>query len=124
MNKIFDEVSVAGIVSPGDIYIFCDDQERGSAPGPLEYLYIIRNEKEILRALDMELCIVMAEYFEPIKFLGVRKVNASCHEFNMLCYDRKSNEELKYTLYLQRIQSFEESLIQVKKIFRVTHNGI
>src|SRR5690348_5003298 len=53
MNKVFDGASVAGIVNPGDIYIFCDDQERGSAPGPLEYLYIIRDEKEILRALDM-----------------------------------------------------------------------
>lgn len=119
MNKIFDGVSVAGIIKPGNIYIFCDNQDRGADPEPIEYLYVIKDDKEILQALDMELCIVMARHFEPIKFLRTRKVNKDCHEFSVLCYEKDSKEEVKYTLYLHRIQSFEEALTQVENIFGV-----
>lgn len=119
MHKIFRGVSTKGIVEPGHVYILCDCEDRGWPPEPIEYLYVIKEEREILLALDMELCIVMAESYEAREFLGIRKVNDDCHEFNMLCYEKDSGEEVKYTLYLQRIQSFEESLAQVKDIFGV-----
>ena len=117
MNKIFEGVSVAGIVIPGNIYLFCDHHDRAGTPEPIEYLYIIKDEVEILRALDMELCIVMAESFDPIKFGGIHKISDDCHAFSMLCYEKDTTEEVKYTLYLHRIQSFEQALRQVENIF-------
>lgn len=117
MNKVFNGVSVAGIIKPGHLYIFDESANRGWPPEPIEYLYCIREEREILSALDMEFSIVLTEDYELRKFLGIRKVNRNCHEFKMLCYEKYSDREIKYSLYLHRIQTFEECLSKTKKLF-------
>jgi len=118
MNKIFKEASVAGIIEPGHLYIFDDCSNRGFSPEPIEYLFSISEDKEILQALDMEFCIVLAEDYEVRDFLGVRKINRNCHEFKVLCYEKKEQREVRLRLYLHRIQSFRECLSKTKRLFR------
>jgi hypothetical protein len=108
MHKSFEGVSVSGIVKPGEIYIFCDNLERGWQPEPLDYIYTIKSEAEILPALDMEMKI-LADTYVLKKYLRSRKISDDCHQVKMLCYDEEGIEFV-FSLYLQRIISFEEKL--------------
>jgi hypothetical protein len=114
MHKSFEGVSVSGIVKPGEIYIFCDNLERGWQPEPLDFLYTIRSEAEILPALDMEMKILSDTYVLK-KYLRFKKISDDCHEFRMLCYDEEGIKVF-FSLYLQRIFSFEEKLIMELEI--------
>jgi hypothetical protein len=118
MNKIFEGVSVAGIIKRGHAYIFDDCVNRGYDAGPIEYLYVIREEEEILPALDMEYFIFMAEFCEITQFIGIRKIDEDCHEFELLGYNKgELEEEVKFTFYLHRLKTFEEHLSEVKDLF-------
>ncbi len=118
MNNVFNEVSVAGIIEPGQLYIFDDGAHRGWSPEPIEYLFCIREDKEILPALDMVYCIILAEDYELIEFLAARKLNKNCHEFKVLLNEKDSGKKVKRSLYLHRIQTFNEYLARTKRLFR------
>lgn len=118
MNKIFNEASVVGIIEPGQLYIFDQRAHRGWSPGPIEYLFCIKEDKEILMALDMEYSIVLAEYYDLIKFLGIRKINKNCHQCKVLVYDKGSGRKTISSFYLHRIMPFDESFKKIKRLFR------
>jgi hypothetical protein len=118
MNKIFNEASVTGIIEPGQLYIFDQSAHRGWSPGPIEYLFCIKEDKEILMALDMEYSIVLAEYYDLIEFLGVRKISKNCHQFRMLVYDKDSGRKSTSSFYLHRIIPFDESFKKIKRLFK------
>ncbi|MDO6431542.1 hypothetical protein Q4E93_13135 [Flavitalea sp. BT771] len=119
MNKIFDGVSVAGLINPGHLYILDASGNREGFPKSIAYMYCIREEKEILPALDMEFSIILAEEYELKKFLGIRKISNDCYVFEVLCYEKQLKEKFKRLLYLHRIQSFEEYLAKMKKLYKV-----
>ena len=106
MHKSFEGISLSGIVKPGEIYIFCDNRDKGWQPEPLNLLYTIRSDAEILPALDMEMK-VLADIYLFKKYLGFQKISEDCHEFRMLCNDDEGIKT-KFSLYLHRIFSFEE----------------
>jgi len=107
MNKVFNNVSIEGIVEPGQLYIFDGCRDRGYSPEPIECLFCVKEDKEILLALDMEYSIVLAETCQLMEFLGFRKVNRNCHEFKLLVYEKDTGENIKRTLYLHRILPFK-----------------
>ncbi len=117
MNSKFDGVSTAGIIKPGDLYIIYEQADRGWDPGPIEFIYAIRKDEDILAALDMELSIVMAEYYELKRFVGVTKISDDCHEFRMFIHDKEDDKDREWSLYLHRITPFEEKLEETKKRF-------
>ena len=53
MRNAFRGISVSGIIKPGNIYIFESRQNREWDAGPIEYMYIIRQEEEILAAIEL-----------------------------------------------------------------------
>lgn len=124
MNKIFNEASVTGIIEPGQLYIFDESANRGWSPGPIEYLFCIKEDKEILMALDMEYSIVLAEYYDLIEFLGIRKINKNCHQFRVLVYDKDSGRKTTSSFYLHRIIPFDECFSKIKRLFRQPRKNI
>jgi len=109
MHKLFQGLSVSGIVRPGHIYLFCDNLERGWHPEAVDFLYTIRSDDEVLPALDMELKI-LSDIYELKKYFGFTKISDDCYQFSMLCYERELGSKNRFSLYLQRIVSFEEKL--------------
>jgi hypothetical protein len=117
MNSKFEGVSTAGIINPGDLYIIFEEPNRGGDPGPIDFIYAIRKDEDILPALDMEMCMMMAESYELIRFEGVTRISSDCHEFKMFVYDKEDDEEREWSLYLHRIVTFEEKLQAAKELF-------
>jgi hypothetical protein len=117
MNKIFNGVAVTGIINPGSVYIFEECRSREYDCVPLDCLYCIRHEEEILPALDMKLCIIDGDECDLIKFFGIRRLNKNCHEFKVLMYDSDLGKKVSRSFYLQRVQTFGEYLIKMKKLY-------
>jgi hypothetical protein len=117
MNKLFDGVSVVGIVVPGETYIFSEKASPGWDPGPISFLYLIRKDEEVLTALEMELCTVLAEMYEVKKFLGMRRRTKDCYEFRCRCFEKELEQVENVCLYLHRVKTFEERLEEVKALF-------
>jgi len=117
MNEVIKTIPTSGIVSPGEVYIFDERPDRAHSPDPIKYLYVIKREEEILPALEMEFCIVLAGEYELRQFLGWRKISADCQECKLICYDKVEETEVDYFLYLHRIMTFEEKLARVKELF-------
>jgi len=108
MHKSFEHADVSAIIKPGEIYIFCDNEDREWPPESLDYIYTIRSEIEILPALDMEIRN-LSNIYRFRRYLGYEKVSEDCHQFKMLCYDEEGKSTV-LSQYLQRVVSFEEKL--------------
>jgi hypothetical protein len=117
MNKLFDCVSVVGIVVPGEIYIFSEKASPGWDPGPINYLYVIQKDEEVLPALEMEFCTVLAGIYEVKKFLGMRRLTDDCYEFRTRCLEREVQEEEDCCLYLHRLRTFKERFDEVNTLY-------
>jgi hypothetical protein len=113
MNKLFDGIVVTGIVIPGETYIFSENASPGHDPGPLRFLYVIRRDEEILQAVEMEFCIVLAEMYELRKFLGIRRLSGDCYELRCRCFERQLKQVENVRLYLHRVRTFKERLEEV-----------
>jgi hypothetical protein len=120
MSKILDISNFIGIIKPGDIYILIEDESPGADPGPIEYLYTIRSIEEIAPAVQMVMEIVLAEMYEYKQFLGVSKKNCGVYQIKLLCHDRTAEEDVNFSLYLHRIQTFEENLCEVRRNFGIS----
>jgi hypothetical protein len=120
MSKVLDIANFTGIIKPGDIYIITSDAGRGADAGPIEYLYTIRSIEEIPSAIEMEMEIVLAEMYEYRQFLGVNKNGDQRCQIMLLCYDKAVEKEITYSFFLHRIQTFEESLCDVKRMFGIS----
>jgi hypothetical protein len=117
MHTVFQSLSVAGVIEPGQVYILCCESHKGLPAEPIELTFTIRSEHEILEALDMEMSIVLADWIELRKFLSIQKVCDDCHEFRMLCYDKESEHRIVFSLYLHRLRSFAEELDRIRELF-------
>jgi hypothetical protein len=112
---VFEEV-----IKPGEIFILneaCDGE--GEDRRPIEELYWIRSAEEIIGAIEMEIGIYLAEYYEFRRLNGIRKVGEGCYELALVCYDRQEEKDQSYPLFLHRINSFGEMLAKAKELFDV-----
>jgi len=116
MHTVFQSLSLAGVIEPGQVYILCESHI-GFPAEPIESTFTIRSEHEIREALDIQLNIVLAEWIELRKFHSIKKVCNDCHEFRMLCYDKESKRRIVFSLYLHRLRSFAEELNRVRELF-------
>jgi hypothetical protein len=116
MNHLLKEISVAGIIKPGEIYVINETPDRGWDGRPIEYLYTITCAEEIRPALEMEMAI-LAECYEIRRFLGQVNMSNDCHRFILLCSEKSKNREIEYSFYLHRLWSFQQKLASVKEIY-------
>jgi hypothetical protein len=114
MNKLFDGIVVTGIVIPGETYIFSESASPAYDPGPLNLLYVIRKDEEILQAVEMEFCTVLTEMYDLRKFLGIRRLSDDCYEFRCRCFEKQLKQLENVCLYLHRVRTFKERLEEVK----------
>src|SRR5882724_978329 len=112
MGKSFKSIPEAGIFKPGDLYIFYEDKDPGYDPGPIEFMYFIRSEDEIMPALRMEIEQVL--WFRLKNFLGCTKISDTCYELKMECYDPEEGD-IQYSLFLHRIKTVQETMREVYK---------
>ncbi len=119
MKIAIDKACFDGIIKPGEVFILSEEDVGWPDLRAIEELYWIRGAEEIVGALEMEIGICLAEDYEFRKFNGVRKVNESCYELDLICYDREEEKEEPYPWYLHRIDSFGERLVKTKEIFGI-----
>lgn len=115
MNELFKHVDVTGIIKPGENYYLMSDSE----PDCIDHLYLISRDEDILRALEMEMCVVLAEAYTVLRFDRLVRISDACYEFRMLCYEVDYEKEVEFSMYLHRAVTFEEELEQVLKNFGV-----
>lgn len=120
MSKTLDAREFRGIIKPGEIFILKEEADPGYDPGPIEYLYTIRNATEIACAIQTDMEIILTEMCEYKEFLGVKEREGRIYEIMMLCYDKAAEKDINYSLYLHRIQTFEENLCEIKRTFGIS----
>jgi hypothetical protein len=117
MHPALEGVSVAGLIKPGQVYILVEQSNSGFPAESIDSTYIVRTEREILEALDMQMSIVLADWYELRRFVGIRKICDDCHEFRMICYDMDMKERTIFSFYLHRLRSFSEELKRARELF-------
>ena len=110
MHPIFQNIQISGLISPGETYLFSAEKEQGWDPGPIDQMYILNRDEDILPALEMELCIILGNCYELKKFIKWSEILDGCYEFRFLCFDKEELTETAYSLFLHRLSSFSEKL--------------
>ena len=116
MHPLLENISLPGIIAPGDTYIITAEKEQGWDPGPVDYMYVLTNDQEILPALDMELCIILADSYKLRRFVKWAEILDGVYEFRFICLDKETGVEVAYSLFLHRLRSFPEMLAFVKDL--------
>jgi hypothetical protein len=107
MKKTFKPISEVRICRPGEIYIFCESDDPGWDPGPIEFMYIIRSDDEIIPALKMDVEGYLS--YQIKRFVGCAKISDSCFELKMECYDPEEGD-IKYSVFLHRIKTLQDAI--------------
>jgi len=115
METLFKDVSFAGVLRPGEVYLLTEHENRGLKMEPLEFLYSIRSDDEIARALDMTMFKLLKDYYDFKEFLGYDKVSKDCLRFRVKAIDKFERKNIVYPFYLQRLTTFQETLADVMK---------
>jgi hypothetical protein len=116
VNNIFATISYPGIIEPGQLYILDEHKGREYRALPIEELFFIRDERELLQALYLEFFVVGSDDYEVLEYLGMRKINKECYEFSIKYNEIRFDEEYIYTLYLHRIQTFAEYVARTEEL--------
>lgn len=110
MHPILQNIHITGIIAPGDTYIFSAEKEAGWDPGPLDQLYVLTRDEDIVPALEMELCLILGNCYELRRFIRCAQILDGCYEFRFQCFDKEEERETTYSLFLYRLASFREKL--------------
>ena len=116
MHPILETIQISGIITPGDTYIFSAEKELGWDPGPVDHMYVLTRDEEILPALEMELCIILGECYELKKFIRWSQILEGCYEFRFQCIDKAANKAIGYSLFLYRLSTVSEKLAWAKTL--------
>lgn len=65
MQNCFKEVSLGGIIHPGQIYVFTESEDRLDVIEGPAISYTIRSEEELVAALEMEKSLVNHLFTRP-----------------------------------------------------------
>ena len=118
MNKnVFADLSVAGFLREGETY-YLSEWTDNQGPDPIEYLYVIRTEEELGKAVIMEFTLLASKDWEIRKFVGVRKIKDDSYEFISLMYDIDRDCEFERSIYLYRLMSFEEKRKDMMELYK------
>src|SRR6202012_2843280 len=106
MHPILKNIHISGIINPGGTYIFSAEKEHGWDPGPIDHMYVLTRDEDIIPALEMELCIILGECYELRKFTKWSQILEGCYEFRFQCIDKAANNAAGYSLFLHRLSTF------------------
>src|ERR1700753_4060584 len=115
MDKIFDEVTIDGIVKPGQIYI-TSPYDRGFPPKEASAIYAITSDEEALIALDIDLRYRCGNDDEPICYLGMEVVSEDSYLFKIKCKEKEGGDESVVYLYLHRLMTVKEEQVNAEKL--------
>lgn len=110
MHQILQNIHISGIIAPGDTYLFSAEKEPGWDPGPIDQMYVLTRDEDILPALEMELCMILGNCYEVRRFIRWSQILDDCYEFRFQCFDKEEKKETGYSLFLHRLSSFREKL--------------
>lgn len=110
MHPLLANIPVTGLILPGEVYVLCAEKHQGWDPGPIDQQYVITRDEDILPALDMELCLFLADCYELRQFIRCAQILDDCYEFRFRCWDKAANEEIGYSLFLHRLPGLAEKL--------------
>jgi hypothetical protein len=115
MHPVLASIPITAIIQPGHIYVLCTEKQNPFDPFPIDKLYVIPRDEDILPALEMEFCLVLTDWYELRHFIRCKEVLDDCYEFRFRCWDKAANKEVGYSLYLQRLSTFAEKLAWARK---------
>jgi len=115
METLFKNVSFAGVLNPGDVYVLMERENRVLNIGPMDLPYTVRSDDEIAKALNMTMFKLLTDYYDFKEFLGYDKVSENCFRFRIKAIDKSERKTIVYCFYLQRLMTFQETLIEVTK---------
>jgi hypothetical protein len=118
MNKVFEGVVISGVIKPGEVYIISEGDRDSRADG-ISVLYTIREDSEIIPALDMETRMVCGDIYEVLEFLGIHKISEDSYQVALICKDIEDNRTFMQGFYIHRILSFHERLTEARECYRV-----
>jgi hypothetical protein len=119
MHPVLASIPVTGIILSGHFYVFCAEKDPGWDPGPIDQLYVITREEDILPALELELCMILAECYELRQFIRCAEILDGCHEFRFHCWDKAANKEIGYSLFLHRLPTLAEKLAWARETITI-----
>ena len=108
MHPVIAAIPAMHILQPGGMYIISPEKGNIWDRIPIDWLYVITRDEEILPALHMEMCVFVAELYELKGFVKWSEVLVDCYEFRFRCLDKAANREIGYSLFLHRLQTFKE----------------
>ena len=120
MNAILASIPVTGIIRPGQAYILNSCDDHGMDHGPIDTMYIIARDEDIISALELEWCLVLPEMFQLTAFVRCAEVAEDVYEFRFRCIHVAYNMEIGYSLYLHRIMTFQEQVKWAREVFTTT----
>lgn len=107
MNNVPEVIANAGIFKPGDIYVFSED-DRGYGLDVVDYVYIVKNEEDILLGLEFDIGYLAEE--ELLEIMSCERVNDN--SFKLELSVRVEGEEELQTLYLHRLVTIQERIAE------------
>ena len=114
MHEVLNGVYIRGVVRSGQIYVFADFEDRGWSPEPLDWLYVIQWDADILPALDLELW-ALSELYEFKEYAGCEKRSDDCYEFRFSCLRKPEGTTKMYSIFLQRVMNCQEKLLKTRR---------
>jgi len=98
----------AEIFKGGGIFIFCEFDNRGYEPDPVDILYTVTCETDIMKGLEFDISVV--EEHELLGIDSCEKVSGSCYKLDIRIL--AENEVENREIYLQRLLTLEERIAE------------
>jgi hypothetical protein len=116
MHPNLNGITTEGLIRPDETYIITEFEERGHLVDPLDIMYIIKSEDEIVPALEMQMFIILKSFYDFKAYLGCEKMSDDCYAFKMQCVDKADEEDCICYLYLHRLTTFKERLQNLNQL--------
>ena len=109
MHQFLNGVPTDGILAPGEVYIFTECESRACHIDPLHFSYVIKSEREVLPALEVELTS-LEDYYDFKDYTGCKRISDDCYVFRFQCLEKPDMKKKVYALYLHRMMSLQDVL--------------
>jgi hypothetical protein len=119
MHPVLAPIPVTGIIQPGHTYVLSTEKQNPWDPFPIDRLYVILRDEDILPAVELEFSSVLAHRYELRHFIRCEEVWDDCYEFRFRCWDKAVNKEVGYSLFLLRLPTFAEKLARARKAITI-----
>jgi hypothetical protein len=103
--KIFDGES---------IYVFTDDESRWGNMDPVEVLFLIRNEEEVVRGLQFH--INYNAQHKLLEIVACKKISPTCFELELYVQETESDKYIRKD-YLHKLSTLQEKIDEKRKLY-------